>query len=336
MFYNGLSKKEVLEIYAFVREKRKKGFGQRRLYRLVKEKFKKEINESTISGWIFHGNVPFENEKTQFKPLPKPKKKELYEMYIKQKQSAEKIAKKYGVSTIIVINWLKSYKVQTRTHLQSMNTSNIKKELRDKKLRRPTKNFSNLSSEKAYILGVLCGDGHIHPSAIRFEIRYDEEFIKRFSECFYIVYGLSFLYKYYKRRNSFVLYVASEIICRDLLSYGKFGTFEWRVPKEILNCNNEKIISSFLRGIYDSEGSVARAAITTSSVSKKGIKEISWLLKRLGIKNKICLYRNKYYTLYIFRKERFKIYREKVGFTIKRKQERLNEILKNDKSYKPA
>lgn len=337
MCYNNLPKKEVLKIYDFVKKKRKeRGLGQRKIYRLVKKEFGKEINENTIAGWIFLGNIPFGFEKTQFKPLPKPKKEELHELYIKEKYSAQRLAEKYGVSTIIIINWLKSYAIKPRTHLQSMNTYRIKKELREKQLRKPTKEFSNLSSEKAYILGVLCGDGHINPSSIRFEIKFDEEFIKRFSQCFDMVYGLYFPYKYYKKRDSFVLYVSSEIICEDLLKYGKFGTLEWKVPEEILNCNDEKIISNFLRGIYDSEGSVAKSAVTISSVSKKGIKGISYLLKKLGIKNKIRLYRKKYYTLYIFRKERFKIYREKIGFTIKRKQERLNEMLKNDLSYKPA
>ncbi len=336
MFYNALPKNKVLEIYSFVMKKREEGFGQRTLSRMVKERFNKKISENTIAGWIFYEKIPFGNERTQFKPLPKPSKKELYELYIRQKQSAQNLAKTYSVSTIIVINWLRSYNINPRTHLESMNTPGIKEELKEKRLRRPTKDFSKLTPEKAYLLGVLCGDGHIRPGAIRLEIRYDEEFIKRFTECLNTVYGLDFRYKYYEKKNSFVMSITSEIISKDLLRYGRFGTFEWSVPKDILKSSDTDIISNFLKGMYDSEGSVCRSAITLGSVSKRGIDGMGKLLKLLGIKSKVSIYKEKYYYLYIFRKERFKIYREKIGFTIKRKQEKLDKVLANGISYKQA
>lgn len=336
MFYNNLSRDEIFEIYNFAMEKRKEGLGQRRIFRAVKENFNKEINEGTVSGWIFRGNIPFANEKTQFKAKEKARKEEIYKLYVKEKRSAQRIAKKYKVSTIIVINWLRYYKIPTRTHLESMNTELIKEELREKKLRRPTKDFSNLSPEKAYVMGVLCGDGHIRPKTIRFEIRTDEEFAKEFSDCLKKVYGLYFPYKYYERRNSFVLYASCEIVCNDLLRYGSYGTFDWRVPKEVKESKDEKIISSFLRGIFDSEGSTNKSSITMASVNKNGIEDIRELLKKIGIESKIGICNRRYSILWIFRKQRFKIFREKVGFTIKRKKDKLNEILKNDKSYKPA
>lgn len=336
MVYNNLPRKKVFEVHSFAMEKRKQGFGQRKIFNMVKEKFKTEISEGTIANWIFFNASPFGNEKTQFKKLPVPEKKILYDLYINKKLSAQKIAQKYKVSTIIVINWLKGNKIPVRTHLESMNTSKIKNELREKKLTRPIKNFSKLSPKKAYILGVLCGDGHINKKMIRFEIRNDEEFIKEFAKAVKEVYGLDFEYKYYGKRNSLVLYVASEIICEDLLNYGKFGTFKWRVPKEIIKSKDEKIISNFLRGVYDSEGSVAKSCILMSSSNKKGIEDISFLLKKLGIENKIGITKGSHYILWIFRKERFKIFRDKIGFTTKRKQDKLNENLKNDKAYKSA
>lgn len=327
-FYNGLPKEKVLEIHSFVIDKRKGGgFGQRKLYRLVREKFGVEVKENTIAGWIFRKIVPYNNEKTQFKAKPKPSKEELYESYINQKQSAEKLGKKYDVSTIIVINWLRFYGIATRTHLESMNTEGIKRELRELKLRKPTKEFSNLSPEKAYLLAVLSGDGHLGGGNIRLEIRKDEEFIKEFSNCLEKVYGLKFRYYYYPKRRSFILNASCECVYNDLLKYGKFGTFEWRVPKEILESNDEKVICSFLRGIYDSEGCATRCALSLSSANKRGIEDVGLLLKRLGIESKICCYKGKYYVLWIFRKGRFKIFREKVGFTIKRKMNKIDETL---------
>src|SRR3989344_4500317 len=106
MLYNNLSKEDVLEIYNFVmRSRRELSLGQRRLRNLVRDKFDADFNEGTISGWIFRGNIPFANEKTQFKPKPRPKREELYELYVKKSKSAEKLGRKYGVSAIIVIHW---------------------------------------------------------------------------------------------------------------------------------------------------------------------------------------------------------------------------------------
>jgi len=187
-----------------------------------------------------------------------------------------------------VISWLKFHNISVRTHLESMNTSVIRKELREKKLRIPTKNYNILNPEKSYILGVLCGDGHINSKFIRFEIKKDEEFIKEFAKCLETVYGLKFNYRYYKPRNSFVLYASVEIICGDLLKYSNFGVRVWRVPREIMRSGDWRIISSFLRGFYDSEGCVARSSIISASICEKGLKEISILLRKLEIESKLC------------------------------------------------
>jgi len=326
MTYNNLSREKVLEIYRFVMDKRKDDLGQRNIYRLVKEKFENEISENTISSWIFYDRKPFGSEKTQFKSIPKPLKEELLELYINQKQSAQKLAKKYDVSTIIVINWLKDYSIKPRTHLESMNTDHIKLELSEQKIRRPTKEFFEMTKEKAYLLGVLCGDGCLCHNSIRLEIRYDEEFIKEFSRCLKEVYGLDYHYHYYSKRNSFVLYASSKIICEDLSRYGKFGTFEWKIPKEILNDSNGKFACGFLKGLFDSEGSASRYVISMSSANKTGIILASKLLSQLKIQNKVITTKRGYYILYITKRERLKSFKEKIGFTIKRKLEKLEYL----------
>ncbi|MEK6886060.1 MAG: LAGLIDADG family homing endonuclease [Nanoarchaeota archaeon] len=327
MFYNGLPKEEVLKIHNFVMDKRKEGLGQRKLFELVKKEFKKEINEGTISGWIFRGVVPYANEKTQFKSKPIPPKEYLFEDYINKKLSAETLAKRYKVSTIIVINWLRYYGIKTRTHKESMNTPLIKTELREQKLTRPTKDFSKLTCEKAYVMGVLAGDACINKKVIRFEIRKDEEFIKKFSNCFFEIYGLKYNYSYYAKRNSFVLYVSSAIICEDLLKYGDFGTFEWKIPTEIYKSNNEPLFCSFLKGLFDSEGTASRYIVSMSSANKTGINQVSDLLNKLNIKNRVMTTKKGYYVLYITKRERLKMFRDKIGFTIQRKLNPIKDFL---------
>jgi intein-encoded DNA endonuclease-like protein len=184
--------------------------------------------------------------------------------------------------------------------------------------------------EKAYIIGVLCGDACINNKVVRFEIRKDEDFIKNFSDCFEKVYGLKYYYYHYKKRNSYVLYISSQIICSDLLGYGNFKTFTWRTPKEILESKDELIISSFLRGFCDSEGSVSKYCITVSSANRLGLKDVRLLLIKSGINNKVRKTKEGYYVITITGRERLKIFKEKIGFSIKRKMDKI--YIKNDTS----
>ncbi|MEA2038062.1 MAG: LAGLIDADG family homing endonuclease [Nanoarchaeota archaeon] len=317
----------IIRIHKFTLNIRKeKKYGQRTIAREIKKKFRLDFSENTVSGWIHKNIVPFANEKTQFKPKPIPPKKNLYSLYIKKNVSASRIARKYKVSTIIAITWLRKYGIQPRTHTESMNTPNIKKELADLKLTKPTRNYQKLIPEKAYILGVLCGDGYIDKNFLKLEIRRDTDFIEEFIRCFEKVYGIEYSYYYYKRRNSYICNISSKIICKDLLSYGNFGTMNWRVPKNILNTNNKILKSYFLRGVYDSEGYVGKDRVEFTSSSNNAIKGISYLLKQLGIKHRI--YKgSKYSVISIFKKEYRRIFNELVGFTIKRKMERLRWYL---------
>ena len=325
MLYNNLPKIKILEIHSFVIDKRKReGLGQRKISRLVYDKFKVNIHENTIANWIYFNRVPFGGEKTQFKPLPIPKKEDLYKLYLIEKKSAQWIAEKYKVSTIIVLNWIRQYKIPTRTHKESMNTLLIKEELKNQKLKRPTKDYSKISPEKAYIFGVLCGDACISNRSVRFEIRNDEDFIQEFSNCFEKVYGLKYNYHYYARRNSYVLYISSQIIYNDLLNgNGDFKTFTWRVPEEIMKSKIESLSSSFLRGFYDSEGSASKYCISVSSANKLGLENVSLLLNKFNIRNEVKKTKAGYYLITITGRERLKTFKEKIGFSIKRKMDRI-------------
>lgn len=327
VFYNGITKEDVLKIHSYIigMKKKNKKLGQVSLRHLVKEKFNVGLKESTISGWIYRGVVPFANEKTQFKPKPIPPKEELCLMYIKKNISAQRLSKKYKVSTVIVINWLRHYSIPVRSRKESMNTPNIKKELRNLRLIKPTKAYKILSPAKAYILSVLAGDATISGKSIRIEIRKDIEFIEKFVKAFEEVYGLKYNYHYYKARNSYVAYISSEIISKDLLKYGNFKTHTWFVPKEIKNSRNKHLIVNYLKGFYDSEGSVGRYHVRFTTASKIGSIGISSLLEKLGIKSHMYCDR-KYFLTQIGRKDNLKLFKNLIGFTIFRKKEKLENM----------
>ena len=326
--YSKLSEKEKLKVYRFAMKLRKTGLGQNRISSKIREKLNIHVSPSTVSGWVYFSKVPGENKKTWFKPKPVPKRRELYRLYVKEGRSAMEIAKKFGVSDTTVRKWLKELNIPLRNLKEAMNTKHIKLILRQKKLAKPTKNFKRLTEDKAYILGVLCGDATITPKFVRMEIRNDEEFIKKFAKCFENVYGIKYDYCFYSKRRSFVLYVTSLIICQDLLKYGKFGCYDWKIPKSIFRCKDEDIISSFIQGFFDSEGTVGHYSISASSVNETGLTMIKRLLSKIGINSTIKSYRKKYKAIYISGKQNLKKFKEKINFSILRKKNKLENMYK--------
>lgn len=327
-YYGGLAKDKILEVFNLVKKIRaEKRYGQRRIQQILRNNFDVTISESTIAGWLYQGNIPFLQEKTQFKAKIRPSKKILNKLYLLNKLSASEIAKKFNVSVVTVINWLDQYNIDKRIHKESMNTSLIKEKLRQKKLRHPTKDYSIMTPEKAYILGTLCGDAYINNKRLRLEIRKDIEFIEKFVKCIKKVYGLKFNILYYAPKDTWKMDASCEIISRDLLKYSKFRTRNWCVPNIILNSGDTSIISSFLQAFFDSEGTVSKYIISAGSINKLGLQQIQMLLNKLGIKSQVynC---KRYYSLCITRKVYRKRYYNFVGFTIKRKLTSLEVHLK--------
>ncbi|MEM0481450.1 MAG: LAGLIDADG family homing endonuclease [Nitrososphaerota archaeon] len=99
-------------------------------------------------------------------------------------------------------------------------------------------------------------------------------------------------------------------------------------------------MQSFLRGFFDSEGSVKTcSAIYCYNTDIKILKYVQRLLKLLeiesigprlhakkGTPSKLCVAKNDVYHLYVGGASRLKFY-EHAGFTIQRKKQRLGEYL---------
>ncbi len=318
-----LTRKEIIKVHKFVMNRRKNNceLGQRSLSRDIKLNYDFDVSENTISGWIHRKIIPFANEKTQFKSKSRPKRVYLKKYYSNEGLSAQKIAKKYHVSTATVIKWLHYYKLPVRTHRESMNTSPIKEELRKRSLLHPTKSYCKLTPEKSYLLGVLCGDAYIDDKKVVLEIKSDKEFIDRFCKSIEKVYGLS--YEYHKTsRKTLIVAISCEILVKDLLNYGNFRTFTWNVPRKVVKSYNKEVIINFLQGVYDSEGSFSSYCIKMASASKMGIIRIVQLLKLLGIHSKVRRNR-KYFEIEICRKPNLALFKKLINFTISRKRERL-------------
>ncbi len=316
----------VLQAHSFALQLHKsEKLGQRKVTRLLKQKFGADFNENTVSGWLYAHNVPFSQEKTWFKPKRIPNKELLKTLYVQNGQSAQSLAPQFGVSDATVRKWVRGHGFRARTHLEAMNQPLLQAVLREQKLFRPKKGLGGMSVDKAYLFGVLCGDGHINKDFIRFEIRKDEEFSKEFAKRLNNVYGTDYSYHYYAPRNTFVLTANSQIICADLRSYGNFRTFKWGVPNAVLESKNSKYFALFLKGFFDSEGSVGKYIVSACSVSRKGARGVVSLLRGLGIRAKLYKH-GKANIISITKKENIRRFKELVGFTIERKRQKLDSL----------
>lgn len=202
-----------------------------------------------------------------------------------------------------------------------------------------------LTPEKAYVLSVIGpGDGSFifnlnkKNYGLRLEVL-DREFVEKFKECLEKVYNLK-VKSYIKKQNPNNLFGASlysKKVLLDVLRYGKmieFKHFNEIVPQQIKNSSKE-IKSWYLKGFFDSQGTVCinknylHSGVRGFKKNKKVLGEIKELLKDLEIKSWVChAGRNtNYFFVEIKGYKNLKLFYEKVGFSILRKQEKLKKVL---------
>ncbi len=110
------------------------------------------------------------------------------------------------------------------------------------------------------------------------------------------------------------------------------------MPDFVMQANDDKIVTGFLRGFADAEGSMCSHTVRSTgyielcSINSRGLRQVRILLRRLGlVHGKIPIYKS---TLRIFARLDLELFRDKIGFSIRRKQERLVRLLKNYKTHR--
>ena len=238
---------------------------------------------------------------------------QLCELYWKRELSLRETAKELGVSKATIRRWMIEWKIPRRSYVRKI----------------PIVFDENL----AYVFGVLCGDGclcfrkKVKKYYISLKCK-DQDFIKTFVACLSKVFRRKVRYRWYSKVGQYIVEAYVPKVLVPLFVSSPTGTMNWRIP-DFIKRDNGCLAIAYLKGLFDSEGSVyskkRTKKVVLSSFNHIGLYEVKELLERLGFSrvkisvkgNNLAL--NNYLDL--------KLFREKIGFSIKRQQTKLFELL---------
>lgn len=192
-------------------------------------------------------------------------------------------------------------------------------------------------SEYAYTLGYMIGDGGITSDNNIYRVPYllyqkNCELENDLKEGFEALFG------YYKdsdskKSNLWQLRASNEIVCSELLSEGfGLGSENKGVPLRVRKSNRDSV-ALFLKGLFDADGTVNKSDIELVVKSHKLTKDVASLLSMFGISYRLRdkydkKYKAYYSKLTITSKESFIIFRDFIGFGLKYKSDRLDQLCK--------
>lgn len=191
----------------------------------------------------------------------------------------------------------------------------------------------DISKEKVAINAYLCGDGHIVVRGFHYQIRILMDSLdvsKRIVELFKKEFNVEPSIR--KRvSNDFVVEIKNKPVCFDLLSLGKYGSFEWSIPKNL----KKNILKEWIKCFFDCEAYVNLHSkqIQVKSVNREGLIDLNNRIKSFGINGRIYgPYKqinkkgNDYSILTIADKSSIKNYKKLISFYHPEKVERLKQM----------
>ncbi len=270
--------------------------------------------------------------------------KEIKNMYING-ESGHTIARKFDIHYSTVYDCLKRNDVKVRSIKDAGVLASSKGRIFKHKI---LPSHVKMTTEKSYILGVICGDGYVHCTknkSYQTSLQaIDKDFVLEFANSLKRVYGLEIPINKVKIstpnwNDKWQARVCCKEIFNDILKHGSLKMNTWRIPKIILNSSKE-VKCGFLRGFFDSEAHVDSTyrKITAVSINEIGLKEVKKLLSSLSIdsnlrKTKKYGNRKDCFSLTISGRNNLLNYCNGIGFSIKRKQMKLNDIINSQKLF---
>ncbi|MFH1229136.1 MAG: LAGLIDADG family homing endonuclease [Candidatus Aenigmatarchaeota archaeon] len=203
---------------------------------------------------------------------------------------------------------------------------------------------NSIDSNLAQLVGYFLGDGNFDKNRLVFSDG-DKDVILHYKKIAEKLFNANVSLRYRESKGYYEAKVYSKEAneCMRNNFFSEKSSVKSLIPSNILT-SNDKTLGSFMRGIFDAEGS---ASISSDRIgfginNKLLAQQIQLSLLRFGIISSFLEYdnrRNPYsknhrFTLEISEKESLSLFGKLIGFTSKQKQESLKSIIKNksDKS----
>jgi intein-encoded DNA endonuclease-like protein len=224
---------------------------------------------------------------------------------------------------------------ETIRRILKSNNINIRKSSDSLTIKNTKKINLNPSESLAYILGVLNGDGSVNRQGNNYVIELkvtDKDFVEEFKKhlkCIGFEYINEYVREFKNKKDQYVVRVCSK------------GFYYWYKNLDMdyyINVigNNEKLMVSWLKGFYDSEGSVTinkkgnytYKYVSLSNTDKKLIDICCYYLDKLGINYSIyCEKNSKYRSGFLWRvyikSNSLETFKKLINFRIERKAKKL-------------
>lgn len=212
---------------------------------------------------------------------PYKSKEKLEELYWKKGMNTYEIAKKAGVHHATVSKWMKKFGVERRTPREARIKSGVNPNLDE-------------SPDLAYILGVLLSDGWAGEYRIilrQAREKFADSFRKALEKtgmnpCSYVDE------KKGSRLNQIVVEANSVEFC-DWFRSKSFNQIKSIAKK------SEKHAKEFIRGVYESEGTITRNKLSIYNSNAKIVKIVEEVLHFLGFKTGTSITRGSEYKISI-------------------------------------
>jgi len=252
-------------------------------------------------------------------------REELQEQYWKKGLSTREIGKRTGVWHTTILKYMRRYGIPRRLSYRCRQVT------------------IRIDEHLAYVFGVLVGDASVitdhrtNKCWIQLSCK-DRDFAESFA--FHLTKVLSRLHRpviprWNGKSRMYIVQAYVPDSCTEFFKKFPTRTEDWRVPDFIME-GDEKLITNFLRGFADAEGSVCSRTgryfgyVELCSINKGGLEQVKSLLRMLGLTHgKIPIYET---TLRIHARLDLQLFYDKIGFSIKRKQKRLHRFLKGYKT----
>jgi len=191
--------------------------------------------------------------------------------------------------------------------------------------------LSKNSEELSYVFGAFVGDGYLYSNGRDYRLDFyvkDKDFLDSINKS---------VRNILKRKREYPLFTSGKYHILRIYSKEIFLLFKENKESYELAYSHP---SSFLRGLYDAEGSVSelmRGKVPRVCLYNRNrrLMEISYnLLKSLGINSKLNAYINKgkmMYRISIHRKKDIVTFSKSIGFTIRRKQQKIDKWIREEK-----